>query len=186
MRKKLITSVCVALAAGLTSITAAETMKGDLGKTLSDASASAKDKVEAIETYVAHVERKASSLTRKEATLAGEDVKHVTDESWTKMHGYFDGEDLKRMKLYPAEGSQKTEEFYYNDGAPVFIFIEKNGAGKENHDANAVGTKYFFANDKLIAAVGPDGKMMDVNDAKEQKMATKLMKESAAFRSMLK
>ena len=186
MKKTLITGVCVALAAGLSSITAAETMKGDLGKTLADASVSAKDKVEAIEAYVAHVEKGAASLTRKEAALAGASIKHVTDEGWTKMHGYFDGKDLKRMKLYPAAGSQKTEEFYYHDGDLVFVFIEENGAGKENHDANAVGTKYFFAHDKLVAAMGPDGKMMEVNDAKEQKMATKLMKESAAFRTMLK
>ncbi|MEO8439222.1 MAG: hypothetical protein ABI540_03260 [Spartobacteria bacterium] len=186
MKKQLIVSFCVALATGLSSITAAEMMKADLGKTLSDASASAKAKMEAIDSYVKEVEKSASSYTRKEGEIAADSVKKFTDETWSKMHGYFDGEELKRMKLYPAAGSQKTEEFYYYDGEPVFVFLEKNGAGKENHDQNAVGTKYYFADGKLVEAMGPDGKSLDVKSEKEQAMGAKLMKESAAFRGMLK
>ncbi|MEO7167341.1 MAG: hypothetical protein ABI787_12530 [Spartobacteria bacterium] len=186
MKKTLIATVCLALVAGLSSVTAAETMKGDLSKTLMDASMSAKQKMEAIESYVEHVEKGAATLTRKEEMLAKDSLKDATDETWTKMHAYFDGKDLKRMKLYPGENSTKTEEFYFYNNEPVFAFVEKNGKGKENHDKDAVGSKYYFVDGKLIEAIDADGKMMDVKSADAEKMGAKLHKESTALRGMLK
>ena len=85
------------------------------------------------------------------------------------------------MKLYPPSGSQRTEEFYYYDGKPVFVFLEANGAGKENHDQNATGDKYYFADGKLIAATAADGKSIDVESAEAKKMSEKLEKESKLF-----
>ena len=186
MKKQMMIGVCVALAAGLSSLGAAEMKHADLEKALHDSSATAKTKMEAIEKYVSHVEEKASDLTRKEESMAAADVKKVTDETWTKMHGYFMGEDLKRMKLYPAEGSTKTEEFYFYDNKPVFVFVEENGVGKENHDEKALGSKYFFVDGKLIAAMSEDGKSMDVDGAEAEKMSSKLQKEAKAFHGMLK
>ncbi len=137
--------------------------------------------VEAIDSYVREVESKASSLTRKEQPLSAEQLKKVTDENWTKVHTYWDGKSLKRMKLYPASGSQKTEEFYYQNDKPVFVFVEENGAGKENHDANAKGDKYYFADGKLIGAMSANGKEMDMKGADSKKMGDKLTKESQHF-----
>lgn len=142
--------------------------------------------VEAIDSYVREVESNASSLTRKEQALSPDQLKKVTDENWTKVHTYWDGKSLKRMKLYPASGSQKTEEFYYQNDKPVFVFVEENGAGKENHDANAKGDKYYFANGKLIGAMSADGKELDMKGADSRKMAEKLKKESQAFRAAAK
>ena len=113
-------------------------------------------------------------------------AEEVTNENWTKIHTYSDGADLKRMKLYPTAGSQKTEEFYYRDGKPVFVFLEANGADKENHDQNATGDKYYFADGKLIAATAADGKSIDVKSAEAKKMSEKLQKESEAFRATVK
>lgn len=185
MKKQLIATICIALTASVASLGAAE-MSADMDKMMADSSATMKQKMEAIDSYVSHVEKKASSLTRKEEAIAAESLKGVTDEAWTKMHAYMDGTDLKRMKLYPGEGSEKTEEFYYYKNEPVFVFVEKNGKGKENHDKNAKGTKYYFADGKMIGAMDEDGKMMEASNADAEKMGTKLQKESTALRGMLK
>jgi hypothetical protein len=186
MKKKLIVSVCLGLAAGLSAVTAAETMTAEPGAVLSNSSSTVKEKVGAIQTYVADVEKGLSSDKRKEETLSAGALKAVTDENWKKLHGYYDGDTLKRMKLYPQEGSKKTEEFYLYSNEPVFVFVEENGAGKEGHDKNAVGSKYYFAGHKLIAATAPDGKAMDISSAESEKMSDKLQKEAVAFGDMLK
>ena len=90
------------------------------------------------------------------------------------------------MKMYPEGDSKKTEEFYYHDDKPVFVFLEENGAGKENHDANAVGDKFYFANGTPIGAISSDGKAMDIKSADVMKMSKKLQKESTAFRAAVK
>ena len=180
MKKKLIVSVCLGLAAGLSGVTAAETMTAEPGAVLSNSSSTVKEKVEAIQTYVAHVEKGLSSDQRKEEALSTGALKAVTDEQ--KLHGYYDGDTLKRMKLYPQEGSKKTEEFYFYSNEPVFVFVEENGAGKEGHDKNAVGSKYYFAGHKLIAATAPDGKAVDISSTEAEKMSDKLQKEAVAFR----
>src|SRR5262245_64993045 len=90
------------------------------------------------------------------------------------------------MKLYPSDGSQRTEEFYYKDGNLVFAFLEENGLGKENHDANAKGDKYYFQDRKLIAAIGANGDPMSVNGSEAKRMEEKILKEYSAFRSAAK
>ena len=144
IKKQLIVSIFLGLVACLSAVTAAETMSAEPGAVLSNSSSTVKEKVEAIQTYVAHVEKGLSSDQRKEEALSAGALKAVTDENWKKLHGYYDGDTLKRMKLYPQEGSKKTEEFYFYNNEPVFVFVEENGAGKDGHDKNAVGSKILL------------------------------------------
>jgi hypothetical protein len=183
--KKLLIAACFGLTAGLT-IQAAENATDSSLAALSDKKASMSDKVTAIDAYVRGVEKSATSLTHKETKLSDGELKNATDEKWTKIHTYSDGAALKRMKMYPGSDSKKTEEFYYHDNKPVFVFVEENGAGKENHDANAVGDKFYFAGGTLIAAMSSNGKAMDMKSADVTKMSGKLQKESTAFRSAVK
>jgi hypothetical protein len=171
-----VTAMCV----GLVAMTASAAEKAE------NPNLAVSEKVSAIDAYVRNVEKNISSSQRKEQMLTPGELKNVTNENWTKIHTYSDGADLKRMKLYPTAGSQKTEEFYYRDGKPVFVFLEANGAGKENHDQNATGDKYYFADGKLIAATAADGKSIDVKSAEAEKMSEKLQKESEAFRATVK
>ena len=185
MKKMILIAACVGLTAGMT-VRAAEKGADSSLAALSNKEASTSDKVDAINAYVRGVEKSAPSLTRKEAKLSDGELKTVTDEKWTKIHTYSDGAALKRMKMYPGGDSKKTEEFYYHDGKPVFVFLEENGSGKENHDANAVGDKFYFADGTLIAAVSSDGKAMDMKSADVMKTSEKLQKESTAFRAAVK
>jgi hypothetical protein len=185
MRKMILIAACVSLAAGLTVRAAEKAVDSSLAA-LSDKKATMSDKVSAIDAYVRGVEKSASTLTRKEAKLSEDELKKVTDEKWAKIHTYSDGAALKRMKMYPSGDSKKTEEFYYHDGKPVFVFVEENGADKENHDANATGDKFYFADGTLIGAISSDGKPMDMKSADVTKMSEKLKKESVAFRAAVK
>ena len=180
-----VTGMCVGLVAMMSARAAGNGEDPSLA-ILSDNKAGASEKVSAIKAYVRSVEKNISSSQRKEQMLSPGELKKVTNEDWTKIHTYSDGADLKRMKLYPPAGSQRTEEFYYRDGKPVFVFLEANGAGKENHDQNATGDKYYFADGKLIAATAADGKSIDVKSAEAKKMSEKLQKESEAFRAAVK
>ena len=180
-----VTAICVGLVA-MMSARAAEKAESPSLAILSDNKAGSSEKVNAIEAYVRNVEKNISSSQRREQMLSPGELENVTNENWTKIHTYSDGADLKRMKLYPPAGSQRTEEFYYRDGKPVFVFLEANGAGKENHDQNATGDKYYFADGKLIAATAADGKSIDVKSAEAKKMSEKLQKESEAFRAVVK
>ena len=181
----LVTAMCLGLVA-MMSVRAAEKAENPSLAVLSDNKAGATEKVSAIQAYVRSVEKNISSSQRKEQMLSPAELKKVTNENWTKIHTYSDGANLKRMKLYPPAGSQRTEEFYYHDGKPVFVFLEANGAGKEKHDQNATGDKYYFADGKLIAATAADGKSIDVKSAEAKKMSEKLQNESDAFRAAVK
>jgi hypothetical protein len=185
MRNMILIAAGVGLMAGMT-VRAAEKAAAPSLAALSDKKASMSDKVGAIDAYVRGVEKNVSSLTRKEAMLSEGELKKVTDEKWTKIHTYSDGAALKRMKMYPGGDSKKTEEFYYHDNKPVFVFLEENGVGKENHDVNAVGDKFYFADGILIGAISSDGKAMDMKSADVMKKSDKLQKESTAFRAAVK
>jgi hypothetical protein len=180
-----VTAMSVGLVA-MMSASGAEKAENPSLAVLSDNKAPASEKVSAIKAYVRSVEKNISSSQRKEQMLSPDELKNITNENWTKIHTYSDGADLKRMKLYPPSGSQRTEEFYYYDGKPVFVFLEANGADKENHDRNATGDKYYFTDGKLIAATAADGKSIDVKSAEAEKMSEKLQKESEAFRAAVK
>jgi hypothetical protein len=83
-----------------------------------------------------------------------------------------------RLKAYPAEGT-KTEECYYCKGKLVHVVVEPAGAGKQCHDPQAKGTKYYFKGSELIA-VSEDGKTGSVNE-EARNTGARLLRESNAF-----
>ncbi len=135
-------------------------------------------RVSKIDGTVTKVEGSMAKLTRKEAALKADALVKATDEKWTKIHTYAEGENIERLKVY-SDDSQKTEEFYYDNGKLILVFIEPSGAGKKGHHANAKGTKYYFA-DKGLFAVMADGKVNPLDD-KTRAMGEKLQRESTAF-----
>ena len=137
-------------------------------------------RVREIDAHVRSVEAKRTSLTRHETMLDPATLAKTTDEKWTKLHTYSDGKNVQRLKVYPTEGSQKTEEFYYDGNRLMFAFVEPKGVGNEGHDANAKGTKYYFDKNGLIA-VATNGKL-SAPDEKARAMGEKLQRESKAFR----
>ena len=193
MKKKIVVTVCAALAAGTLAAFAMEETKPtansnasatDTKSTAASNNQNPDERVRTIDAHVVKVEERLSQLTRKETILKPNALVKVTDEKWAKMHTYSDGASLERLKVYPSAGSKKTEEFYYDNGSLVFVFVEAEGAGKEGHDANAKGTKYYFGDKGLFAVMEAGGKMVDPTEGKTPAMGEKLQRESKAFRTV--
>jgi hypothetical protein len=192
MKKKIAVTVCAALAAGTLAAFATEETKSAAPSNASatetkfvvaPSNKKSDARVSKIDARVTKVEERMSKLTRKETMLKPDALAKVTDEKWSKMHTYSDGAALERLKVYPTAGSQKTEEFYYDNDSLVFVFVEAEGAGKEGHDANAKGTKYYFSDKGLFAVMESGGKMVDPTEDKTSAMGAKLQRESKAFRA---
>jgi hypothetical protein len=169
-------AICAALAAGTLAAFAAEKPKA----TTESTDQKPNERLRKIDAEVSKVEVRMPKLIRKETMLNPDALVKVTDEKWTKIHTYSDGKKIERLKVYPSAGSQKTEEFYYDNNQLVLVFIEPTGAGKAGHHANATGTKYYFDNKGLFAVMA-DGKMAGPLDDKARAMGKKLQRESKAF-----
>jgi hypothetical protein len=181
MITKVTITICAALAAGTLAAFGNEEPKATTGSTSQEPN----ERMRKIDAEVTKVEEKMPKLTRKETTLKPGALVKATDEKWTKIHTYSDGKKIERLKVYPPAGSQKTEEFYYDNNQLVLVFIEPAGAGKAGHDTNAKGTKYYFHNKGLFAVMS-DGKMIDPLDDKARAMGKKLQRESKIFREAAK
>lgn len=128
----------------------------------------------AVQGYVDQIELEfRQKYQQKEVALTPELLKGVTEQPWTRMHVYSDAGAVKRIKLYPAEGSAKVEEFYYRDGQLVYVSDEPTGSEQARE-------QYFFGAGQLVAAVETDGKLATLDDAEKAKGA-KLVAESQAF-----
>lgn len=129
---------------------------------------------QAITAYVDGIEGEfKDKYTKKEIALTPAQLKGVTDAKWEKLHAYSDAGAVKRIKLYPAAGSTKVEEFYYRDGQLVYVSDEPTGTESQRE-------QYFFANGQLVEAIEGDGKTATLDEAEKAKGA-KLVAEAAAF-----
>ena len=158
--------------------------KTDLGQALSNPSSSTEERIKATDAYVADVEAKLPNLTRKERILKPENLKGVTEASLEKIHAYYDGQSLKRIKTYPTGGSQKTEEFYFYNEKLVFVFVEPQGKGKTGADQGAKGERLYFDNNGLVAWYGEDGKPKDTASTAFKTQSGNLVLEAVAFRQL--
>ena len=135
----------------------------DFEQVLSKASSSADDRVKAIDAYVANVEAKLPGLSLREKILKPEDLKGVTEASLEKLHAYYEGQSLKRLKTYPKGGPRKTEEFYFYNDKLIFVYFDNNG---------------------LVAWYGEDGKRKDPAGSEFKTKSNKMVAEAAAFRKL--
>lgn len=164
-------------------------------KAYTDAAMPADERVAEIDAYVKNIEAKlpkkgaeatAGELTRKETDLSNDSFVDVTEEKWAKMDTYYAGEKLMRLKVYSPEGEKKTEEFYFHDDKPIFVFIENDGAGKSGDSSKAQGDKFYFGSEGLFAGTKADGSKMDASSEEFKKYNEKLPKEVSVFRSVEK
>jgi hypothetical protein len=159
-------------------------LKTDAGQALSTPSSSTEERVKATDAYVADVEGKLSGLSRKERVLKPEELKGVTEADLEKLHAYYDGQTLKRIKTYPKGSSPKTEEFYFHDDKLVFVFVEPQGKGKEGDDPKAKGERLYFDSNGLVAWYGDDGKPKDSASEAFKTKSSKMVVEAVAFRQL--
>lgn len=131
----------------------------------------------ASDAAVAAIEgRMATDLVRREIALEADALAGNSETVWSKMHVYSDAAGPVRIKLYPVADSEKTEEFYFQDGKLLLVVIEPQGS-TESNDVDAPGERWYFADGVLRATVATDGSIGDATSAAAQAMAAKLLAE---------
>ncbi len=131
----------------------------------------------------AELARPGTVLTRRTVNLPARAFADVTDEQWAIMETFYDGPELKRLRLIPPAGAKpETEEFYFNNGKLVFVYYEADGAARAERHVEAGGDAFFFGNEGMIAWIRGDGSRVDRNDPDFKYWSTQLLKEAARFR----
>ncbi|HMK05018.1 MAG TPA: hypothetical protein VK489_12530 [Ferruginibacter sp.] len=107
--------------------------------------------IEDIEKRKAEIEKMAAVFSKKEIDLRGTTGNASLKQKWAKMDVYSDSSGIRKIKVYPHPGvSQRSEEFYFDDGKMFFTFIADSGLHKENYDEGIAGKEFHFLNGKLI------------------------------------
>jgi hypothetical protein len=121
------------------------------------------------------------ALRRTQTLLGADAFAEVTDEQFERMDAYYDGADLKRIRMIPAAPRTATEEFYYNDGKLVYVYYEPGGAEKSDPHPEVSGEKYYFGAEGMIAWEKADGTRVDPSNADFMYWSAQLLKEADRF-----
>jgi hypothetical protein len=121
-------------------------------------------------------------LIEKSVTLPPNAFADVTDEPWAIMQTFYDGSELKRLRLLPPLGVRTTtEEFYFDNGKLVFVYEEPDGAAKAAQQSEFGGDAYYFGREGMIAWIRKGGKQVDPNSDEFKAKSAQLLKEAARF-----
>jgi hypothetical protein len=132
-----------------------------------------------INTYRQAIEDKLETLERVEMDTTT--ARAQIGQKWATIHYYFDGGELVRVKTYPHEGvSERTEEFYYQNGALICAVVEDSGMdqGKEE---SIDGKVYYYHEGTSIREVNNTGeKEYSIRESD----AERLMQEAMEYLEM--
>ncbi len=138
--------------------------------TVNDSAADYSQQIAANEKMKAAIEAAASGYAKKEIDLKKSAANESIKQEWAKMDVYSDSAGIRKIKLYPYQGiSQRSEEFYYNNGKMFFAFISDSGLSNENKDENLPGKEFHFMGEKLLKYDDKSGDKEN-NAAEEKKM----------------
>jgi len=136
--------------------------------------------IEESEKRKAEIEKMAPVYLKKEIDLGKSAANASVKQKWSKMDVYSDSSGIRKIKLYPHPGiSERSEEFYYDNGRMFFIFIADSGLHNENDDEGTAGKEFHFINDKLIRYDDKSGDKEETNrEAKKRMYELKLPMEA--------
>ncbi|HEY9227345.1 MAG TPA: hypothetical protein VIP11_11900, partial [Gemmatimonadaceae bacterium] len=121
-------------------------------------------------------------LTMTSTNLPPNAFADVTDEQWARMDAFYSGSALKRLRLLPPPGAKpRTEEFYFDDGKLVYVYIDPDGANKRDPHVENGGDAFYFGKEGLFAWVRPDGRTADPGSVAFKAWGTKLLAEGNRF-----
>jgi len=135
--------------------------------------------IEDSEKRKAEIEKMASVYLRKEIDLGKSAANASVKQKWAKMDVYSDSSGIRKIKLYPHPGiSERSEEFYYDNGRMFFTFIADSGLHSENNDEGTAGKEFHFINDKLIRYDDKSGDKEGAPEAEKRMYELKLPMEA--------
>jgi hypothetical protein len=124
----------------------------DAGEVVSQPKMNADSLVTVINAERAKIENGLKSLQR--TSLLTDNLREQIRQKWSKIEYYSGQGQILRIKTYPYEKiSQRTEEFYFQDGSLILAFIEDQGATYTGKSENRVGKTYYFHDDVFVKEV---------------------------------
>lgn len=87
----------------------------------------------------------------EKVTLATEGLRSQIAQKWSMIHFYETDGKVTRIKTYPHEGvSNRTEEFYFDNGDLVMVVIEDDGSGDRGKEKESIDKIYYFHGGEMI------------------------------------
>lgn len=122
-----------------------------------------------INTYRQMIEDKLESLNRVELDTAS--ARAQIGQKWANIHYYFDGDQVVRVKTYPHDGvSERTEEFYYQNGQLVCAVVEDSGMS-QGKEESIDGKVYYYHEGQAIREVNNTGeKEYSIRDSDAERL----------------
>lgn len=122
------------------------------------------------------------SKSQKAQALSTDSLRSKIKQKWSQIHFYSENGMVKRIKTYPHVAvSDRTEEFYFENGALVLAVIEDNG-NAEGEEEN-IDKMYFYQNGELI---GEENSANEKEYAIKSSDAEELLQEAMEYLDLMK
>ena len=87
-------------------------------------------------------------------TVSTAELREKIKQKWQKIHFYIIDGKVARIKTYPYEQiSQRTEEFYLDNGKLVLAVIEDDGTGESGKEDQDIDKMFYFHDNEMIKGV---------------------------------
>lgn len=114
-----------------------------------------------IESIIADIDDYRNKVEQKlenPIELKTEDLREKIKQKWEKIHFYTHEDEVVRIKAYPYDMiSNRTEEFYLEDGELILAVIEDDGSNERSKEDSEIDKLYYFNNEKVISEISREG-----------------------------
>jgi hypothetical protein len=101
-----------------------------------------------------NIESNLESLQKK--TLLTSNLRAQIKQKWSKIDYYIENGQVMRIKTHPYKTvSERTEEFYFEQGKLILAFIEDNGEKYTGKSDQRIGKTYYYWEDTVIKEDNP-------------------------------
>jgi hypothetical protein len=124
----------------------------------------------------AHHREVYAAINAQEKSLKPVKAIHKEDELTFELKGWKDGDELKKILVtVPGEDGDGSEEFYLENGKPLFVFSHYRTAGpKEGKAPQRVENRFYFKDGKLFKWLSSERKEVAQKDPDFASEATRL------------
>lgn len=100
----------------------------------------------------AHHREVYAAINAQEKSLRSDKVTYKEDELTFELMGWKDGDELKKILVtVPGEDGEGSEEYYLENGKPLFVFSHYKAPGpKEGKAPHRVENRFYFKEGKLF------------------------------------
>jgi hypothetical protein len=120
-------------------------------------------------------------LSRRDIELDPDAFSDITDERWARMEAWYEGSDIRKIRMIPSEDRNETEEFYYDRGNLIMVYWNPKGISAQDKSASSGGESFYFGKEGLLSWVRDDGTIGEPSSDEFKYWDAHLRKEAARF-----